>query len=75
MSVPGASREGKAAARVENKAGRSVGRGGRGESVQAERGSTKRLLDGGGMSMKGGTNLVRKSKYKVQIIKMKRKKK
>lgn len=60
------SREGEAAARVENKAGRSVGRGGGGESVQAERGSTERLLHGGGMSMKGGANLVRKSRYKAK---------
>lgn len=53
MSVPGASREEKAAARAENKAGRSVGQDSGGESEQAERGSTERLPHGGGMPMKG----------------------
>lgn len=70
MSVPGASREEKAAARAENKAGRSVGQDSGGESEQAERGSTERLPHGGGMPMKGErwqqtTYNVRKSRYRT----------
>lgn len=54
MNVPGASREEKkAAGRVENKAGRSVGHARGGESEQAERGSTQRLPHDRGMSMGG----------------------
>lgn len=69
MSVPGASREEKAAARAENKAGRSVGQDSGGESEQAERGSTERLPHGGGMPMKGDdgstTFNVPKSRYRT----------
>lgn len=65
----------KAAARAENKAGRSVGQDSGGESEQAERGSTERLPRGGGMPMKGDDGSKPRSTFPSRGIERTQKKK
>lgn len=65
----------KAAAREENKAGRSVGQDSGGESEQAERGSTERLPHGGGMPMKGDDGSEARLTFASRGIERKKKRK